>query len=253
MNEVQATVQDNAPYIFISFVETLGNMVVRAGTIMAQQLTDIEHSQPNTVIRETTSEMAQRPLPAYWDTTKGVVSLTAAPSPTHYFDYDALQWIPDVSEAWRLVRKKRDSLLAAIDWRATRSVVEKRRLHPVWAAYQQALRDITLQPDPANITWPEPPTAPTFADQDPDQYPVLEDNAKFELFTDAERAAILTTASTDTAVMLLVNRITGAAFITYADPELEFGLTLLVNKELLTPERKAEIVVSLLPPSMQSV
>ena len=178
------------------------------------------------------------------------------PTQRHQWHVPTESWVEirlDVDELWATVRFKRDKLIAETDWRATRSVVEKRRLHPAWAVYQQALRDITLQPDPANITWPELPTAPTFADQDPDQYPVLEGNAKFELFTDAERAAILTTASTDTAVMLLVNRITGAAFITYADPELEFGLALLVNKELLTPERKAEIVVSLLPPSMQSV
>ena len=178
------------------------------------------------------------------------------PSQRHRWHVPTEAWVeihPDADELWATVRYKRDNLIAETDWRATRSVVEKRRLHPAWAAYQQALRDITIQPDPANISWPELPTAPTFADQDPDQYPVLEGNAKFELFTDAERAAILSAALTDTAVMLLVNRITGAAFITYADPELEFGLTLLVNKELLTPERKAEIVVSLLPPSMQSV
>ena len=186
----------------------------------------------------------------------GHSAFVSLPSQRHRWHVPTEAWVeilPDADELWATVRFKRDNLIAETDWRATRSVVEKRRLHPAWAAYQQALRDITLQPDPANITWPELPTAPTFADQDPDQYPVLEGNAKFELFTDAERAAILSAANTDTAVMLLVNRITGAAFITYADPELEFGLALLVNKELLTPERKAEIVVSLLPPSMQSV
>ncbi len=185
----------------------------------------------------------------------GHSAFVSSPSQRHRWHVPTEVWVeirPDADELWATVRFKRDNLIAETDWRATRSVVEKRRLHPAWAAYQQALRDITLQPDPANISWPEPPTAPTFADQDPDQYPVLEGNAKFELFTDAERAAILTTASTDTAVMLLVNRITGAAFITYADPELEIGLTLLVNKELLTPERKAEIVISLLPPSMRN-
>ena len=185
----------------------------------------------------------------------GHSAFVSPPSQRHRWHAPTEAWVeirPDVDELWATVRFKRDKLIAETDWRATRSVVEKRRLHPAWAVYQQDLRNITLQPDPANIIWPELPTAPTFADQDPDQYPVLEGNAKFELFTDAERAAILTAASTDTAVMLLVNRITGAAFITYADPELEIGLALLVNKELLTPERKAEIVVSLLPLSMRN-
>ena len=185
----------------------------------------------------------------------GHSAFVSPPSQRHRWHVPTEAWgeiRPDADELWAAVRFKRDKLITETDWRATRSVVEKRRLHPAWAVYQQDLRDITLQPDPANIIWPELPTAPTFADQDPDQYPVLEGNAKFELFTDAERAAILTTANTDTAVMLLVNRITGAAFITYADPELEFGLSLLENKELLTPERKAEIVISLLPPSMRN-
>ena len=185
----------------------------------------------------------------------GHSAFVSLPSHRHRWHVPTEAWVeihPDSDELWATVRFKRDKLITETDWRATRSVVEKRRLHPAWAVYQQDLRNITLQPDPANIIWPELPTAPTFADQDPDQYPVLEGNAKFELFTDAERAAILTAANTDTAVMLLVNRITGAAFITYADPELEFGLSLLANKELLTPERKAEIVISLLPPSMRN-
>ena len=186
---------------------------------------------------------------------EGLTGYASPPDTEHRWHVPTAGWVEipkNVEDLWAAVRYQRDKLIAATDWRATRSIVEKRRLHPAWAVYQQDLRDITLQPDPANIIWPELPTAPTFADQDPDQYPVLEGNAKFELFTDAERAAILTTANTDTAVMLLVNRITGAAFITYADPELEFGLSLLENKELLTPERKAEIVISLLPPSMRN-
>lgn len=253
MNDVRVTVQDVAPYVTISFVETLGNKVVRAGTTMAQRLTDIEHSLPNTIIRETSLEMAQRQLPAYWDADEGVVSLPAAPSPTHYFDYERLQWIPDVSMAWRLVRKKRDRLLADTDWRATRSVAENRRMHPEWIAYQQALRDITTQADPINIQWPEVPTAPTFTDEDPNQYPVLTGNAKFALFTDVERVQILSAANTNSTIMLLVNQITGANFITYADPELEQGLSKLVECGLLTPERKDVIVTSLLPPAKRSV
>ena len=35
------------------------------------------------------------------------------------------------------------------------SLSEKRRQQ--WQAYRQALRDITEQPDPFNIVWPETP------------------------------------------------------------------------------------------------
>lgn len=38
--------------------------------------------------------------------------------------------------------------------------------------YRQALRDITLQPDPDNIVWPEYPTEPDDADTNPVYYPL---------------------------------------------------------------------------------
>ncbi len=55
---------------------------------------------------------------------------------------------------WSDVRAERNALLAACDWTQLPDA-------PVdasaWAAYRQALRDITTQPDPFNITWPEEP------------------------------------------------------------------------------------------------
>lgn len=51
--------------------------------------------------------------------------------------------------------------------------------------------------------------------------------------------------------MLLVNRLTGAAYITYEDPELDAGLSLLVQAELLTQERKYAIVQLMLPPALR--
>ncbi len=54
---------------------------------------------------------------------------------------------------WNVVRQKRTQLIAESDWMANSDVVMK----PEWATYRQALRDITLQEDPFNITWPEKP------------------------------------------------------------------------------------------------
>lgn len=58
-------------------------------------------------------------------------------------------------EEWRTVRTERDALLAKSDWTQLPDVplVTKE----TWAAYRQQLRDITNQPDPFNIVWPEPP------------------------------------------------------------------------------------------------
>lgn len=185
---------------------------------------------------------------------EGLEGYATPPGMGYRWHVPTADWVEipkNVEELWLTVRYQRDKLIAATDWRTTRSIVEKRRLHPAWADYRNALRDITLQPNPADITWPEVPTAPTFADEDPNEYPIFEGNAKFEIFTDAERAAILSAAQTDIRLMLLVNRLTGAAFITHEDPEMEMGLGLLVQVGLLTQERKDAVVQLMLPPALR--
>ena len=55
---------------------------------------------------------------------------------------------------WTSVRNQRNAKLAACDWTQLPDA-------PVdatdWAAYRQELRDITNQPDPFNIVWPQEP------------------------------------------------------------------------------------------------
>ena len=52
-----------------------------------------------------------------------------------------------------LVRKERDALLAACDWRASTDVT----MSTAWRDYRQALRDVPSQlPD---VTWPTAPDA----------------------------------------------------------------------------------------------
>ena len=89
------------------------------------------------------------------------------------------------------------------------------------------------------IPEPELPQAP---EPLPPQYPVFFGNAKLDLFTPSEQLAVVTATMTDPVVKLMYDRLLGAAFLTYEDPETEQGLQLLVVKELLTPERKAQIV-----------
>lgn len=59
---------------------------------------------------------------------------------------------------WAKVRSDRNKRLADCDWTqlpdAPLSNVETQE----WASYRQALRDITGQPDPFNIMWPDEPS-----------------------------------------------------------------------------------------------
>tara|TARA_B100000424_G_scaffold141650_1_gene107639 strand:- start:65 stop:514 length:450 start_codon:yes stop_codon:yes gene_type:complete len=58
------------------------------------------------------------------------------------------------SEHWIGIRRVRDELLAECDWRAC----SDRTMSEDWKTYRQALRDITTQSDPYNITWPTIPS-----------------------------------------------------------------------------------------------
>lgn len=64
-----------------------------------------------------------------------------------------------LADQWALVKVQRDQLLTQTDWRVIRAVDQGIPLDEAWKTYRQALRDVTTQPDPFNITWPEPPTA----------------------------------------------------------------------------------------------
>jgi hypothetical protein len=62
-----------------------------------------------------------------------------------------------VEKEWAKVRYRRFQLLSETDWRVTRAAETGVPVAPQWLAYRQALRDVTNQPDPFNITWPTPP------------------------------------------------------------------------------------------------
>ena len=58
------------------------------------------------------------------------------------------------TQEWTRVRNKRNGLLENTDWRASSDLT----LSDAWKTYRQALRDITTQSDPYNITWPTEPS-----------------------------------------------------------------------------------------------
>ena len=63
-----------------------------------------------------------------------------------------------LNEQWRYVRNKRDDLLTKTDWVVTRASETGVAETDAWKTYRQALRDITTQSDPTNITWPTKPS-----------------------------------------------------------------------------------------------
>lgn len=89
--------------------------------------------------------------------TYGDLLIPPRPSEHHIFDWSKKEWIdPRTAETeWPLVRAKRNQLLAQSDWTQLPDVPIAAK--EAWAVYRQALRDVTLQPDPFNITWPVPP------------------------------------------------------------------------------------------------
>ena len=93
---------------------------------------------------------------------------------------------------------------------------------------------------------PEPEPEPE-QDPLPPQFPRYYGNAKLDLFTQAEQLDIVTATMADPMVKLMYDRLLGSAYMTHEDPETEQGLAMLVEKGLLTDERKSAIV-SLMQP-----
>jgi len=73
------------------------------------------------------------------------------------FNYDTKQWYDPrtIETEWDVIRNKRDNLLQTSDWTQLPDVPITTK--EAWATYRQALRDITNQSDPFNITWPTVP------------------------------------------------------------------------------------------------
>ena len=60
-------------------------------------------------------------------------------------------------EQWKVVRGERNKKLLSCDWTQLDDVPITSEKKTEWETYRQALRDVTTQSDPFNITWPTPP------------------------------------------------------------------------------------------------
>lgn len=72
-------------------------------------------------------------------------------------------------------------------------------------------------------------------------------NEKLDLFTHAEQLAVVTATMADPVVKLMYDRLLGAKYISYEDPETEYGLQLLLDKGLITQDRKVAIIAAMQP------
>jgi hypothetical protein len=62
-----------------------------------------------------------------------------------------------IDRQWAVVRTDRNARLAASDWTQLADNPLSGEDRALWADYRQALRDITTQADPFNISWPVEP------------------------------------------------------------------------------------------------
>ncbi|QIL69512.1 hypothetical protein G7048_03450 [Diaphorobacter sp. HDW4B] len=120
-------------------------------------------------IARTTSSTGGASSPRSWVLVEGNVSPTThywnveVQTPVRYppnlgegwsFDFAARKWVPDLNVLWAQVRRERDALLSACDWRVMPDAPTPPEILGDWLAYRRALRDITEQPDPLAIVWP---------------------------------------------------------------------------------------------------
>lgn len=81
------------------------------------------------------------------------------PSINHTFDFVTKQWVDARTNQQKseMIRQLRDTRLKNTDWTQLPDVPVANQT--AWAAYRQALRDITLQPGyPESVNWPTKPS-----------------------------------------------------------------------------------------------
>ena len=79
---------------------------------------------------------------------------------THFVGQDDTKDARILAEKWANVRSQRDRLLTESDWVVVKAKEEHANasIDSNWIEYRTALRDITEQSDPDNITWPTEPS-----------------------------------------------------------------------------------------------
>ena len=237
MSENQTT-QESMPTAFVAY--TALGQIIQIGTCSKDQL--IFQTVPDCSVIEGSARIGLD-----WVVAGEIHPLPPKPATHHVFDYEERAWIDPRTESseWAVVRIERDRRIAETDW--TQYQDTSLALKVYWAPYRQALRDITTQPDPFNIVWPEQPKPFDINTA----YPLFTGLSKLNLFTADEQVAIATASNTTPTVKSVYDRFLTADYLTCSDPEVEQGLHLLVQSGLLTQERKEGIVQQMLPPALR--
>ena len=78
---------------------------------------------------------------------------------SHFVGQDDTRDTRILAEKWANIRRQRDRLLTESDWVVVKAKEEHANasIDSNWIDYRTALRDITEQSDPDNITWPTKP------------------------------------------------------------------------------------------------
>lgn len=237
MSKNQIT-EETTPTSFVAYT-SLGQ-IIQTGTCPKNQL--IYQNVPDCSVIEGSARIGLD-----WVVAGEIRPLPPKPSTHHVFDYEERAWIDPRTESseWALVRIERDRRIAETDWTQYQDTSLALKVH--WAPYRQALRDITTQPDPFNIVWPEQPE-PFDVNT---AYPLFTGLSKLGLFTTDEQMAIAAASNTSPSIKLIYDRFLSADYLTYSNPEVEQGLLRLVQAGLLTQERKDAIVQLMLPPALR--
>ena len=114
-------------------------------------------SDPESLVTDATSLVLGEVYgPGFIDDSE-FVPMPESPGADYKFNYVTRQWesIMTAEKQWSLIRAERSRRLLASDWTQLPDVPISTK--EAWAVYRQALRDITLQPDPENLIWPTPP------------------------------------------------------------------------------------------------
>lgn len=88
---------------------------------------------------------------------------------------------------------------------------------------------------------------PEALDPSPPEHPQFTALEMLDQFTEAEQLAVVAATMTEPAIKLWYDRLIAATYVTYEDPRTEAGLQALVDAELITSQRKAEIVAAMQP------
>ncbi len=98
------------------------------------------------------------PDPITYDGTTHNINWNSETSSWYLTEVAAEDQAERITAGWRGVRSERNSMLADSDYMVIQAIESGTTIASNWATYRQALRDITNQSDPFDITWPTKPS-----------------------------------------------------------------------------------------------